>query len=86
MPVTIEEIKQHREMFGLEHPAYMTTGRFRQHLLEGAIFRVDHHGFLRSTLSGEILAASREQVDAIITYLEKMKPGIAESISPEDVN
>lgn len=45
MPVTTEEIKRHRELFGLEHPAHTTTERYRQHLAAGAIFWVDHHGF-----------------------------------------
>ena len=74
MPVTTEEIKRHRELFGLEHPA------------AGAIFWVDHHGFLRSTLSGEILAAGPEQIDALIAYLEKVKPRTVQSVPPEDVN
>lgn len=86
MPVTTEEIKRHRELFGLEHPTHTTTERYRQHLAAGAIFWVDHHGFLRSTLSGEILAAGPEQIDALIAYLEKVKPRTVQSVPPEDVN
>ncbi|MCE0185927.1 hypothetical protein LVT77_14350 [Klebsiella pneumoniae] len=46
------------------------TCLFAPSLADGAFFWIDHHDFVRSTLSEEILATNREQLDAMIDYLQ----------------
>ena len=48
----------------------MSTAEYKQSLADGAFFWIDHHDFVRSTLSEEILATNREQLDAMIDYLQ----------------
>jgi hypothetical protein len=49
------------------------TSDYRQALSNGGLLWIDHHDFIRSTLSDEILATNREQVDALIEHLRAFR-------------
>ena len=73
MPVTIQDIKEHYDQYGLHDMSAMPTAEYRQVLKNGALFWIDHHDFVRSTLSDEILATNKEQLDAIIEHLQQYR-------------
>ncbi|HBS6919847.1 hypothetical protein K9I53_02215 [Klebsiella quasipneumoniae] len=73
MPITIQEIKEHHDQFGLHDMSATPTAEYRQALKDGALFWIDHHDFVRSTLSGEIFATNREQLDAMIEHLQEYR-------------
>lgn len=70
MPMSIQEIKEHYDLYGLHDMSVMLTAEYRQALANGALFWIDHHDFVRSTLSDEILATNREQLDVLIEHLQ----------------
>lgn len=70
MPITFQDIKEHYEQYGLRDISDMSKAEYKQSLADGAFFWIDHHDFVRSTLSEEILATNREQLDAMIDYLQ----------------
>jgi sensor histidine kinase YesM len=78
MPITIQEIKEYYDQFGLHDMSSMPTFEYRQALANGGLLWIDHHDFVRSTLSEEILATNREQLEALIKHLQsfsgKMSP------------
>lgn len=73
MPISIQEIKDHYGQYGLHDLSGIPTEEYRQALVDGAMFWVDHHDFVRSTLSGEIFATNKEQLDALLEHLEGYK-------------
>lgn len=73
MPITIQDIKAHKDQFGLHDLDTMSTEEYRKSLSDGAFFWIDHHDFVRSTLSEEILATNREQLDAMIEHLQEYR-------------
>lgn len=70
MPITIQEIKEYYDQFGLHDMSSMPTSEYRQALANGGLVWIDHHDFVRSTLSDEILATNKEQLDALIEHLQ----------------
>ncbi|TKT99145.1 hypothetical protein FDW91_11255 [Citrobacter sp. wls831] len=70
MPITFQDIKEHYELYALRDISEMSMAEYKQALTDGAFFWIDHHDFVRSTLSEEILATSLEQLDAMIEHLE----------------
>ncbi|WP_334642956.1 hypothetical protein [Klebsiella aerogenes] len=70
MPISIQEITEYCDQFGLHDLSSMPTSEYRQALENGGLVWIDHHDFVRSTLSDEILATNREQVDALIEHLK----------------
>ena len=70
MPITFQDIKEHYEQYGLRDISDMSTAEYKQSLADGAFFWIDHHDFVRSTLSEEIFATNLEQLDALIEHLE----------------
>jgi hypothetical protein len=54
MPITFQDIKEHYEQYGLRDINDMSTAEYKQSLADGAFFWIDHHDFVRSTLSEEI--------------------------------
>ncbi|HDR2718408.1 TPA: hypothetical protein QCJ33_003209 [Enterobacter roggenkampii] len=73
MPITVQEIKEYYDQFGLHDLSSMPTADYRQALSNGGLLWIDHHDFIRSTLSDEILATNREQVDALIEHLRAFR-------------
>lgn len=73
MPITLQEIKDHLDQYGIENLETTPTSVFRQLLDDGAFFWIDHHDFIRSTLSEEIFATNREQLDALIEHLQQFR-------------
>lgn len=73
MSVTFEEVRQHKKFHGFDDPETTTAKKYRSLLSSGTLFFVDHHDFLRSSLTGEIFATNREQVEAMIEYLWKIR-------------
>ncbi|WP_333854158.1 hypothetical protein [Leclercia sp.] len=71
MPITIQEIKEHYDQFGLHDMSTMPTAEYQQALADGALFWIDHHDFVRSTLSGEIFATNKEQLEVMIEHLKE---------------
>lgn len=70
MPITVEDIKDHKEHFGLKDLDVMSIEEYHHALLNGAFLWMDHHDFVRSTFSGEILATNVKQLDLIIKHLQ----------------
>lgn len=70
MPVTIQDIKDHYDQYGIHDLSSMPTEVYKQALVDGAFFWIDHHDFVRSTFSEEIFATNREQLDALIEHLQ----------------
>lgn len=70
MPMSIQEIKEHYDQYGLHDMSTMSIEEYRKALVYGALFWIDHHDFVRSTLSGEIFATNQEQLDEMINYLQ----------------
>lgn len=73
MPITFQDIKEHYEMYALRDISEMSTAEYKQALTDGAFFWIDHHDFVRSTLSEEILATNLEQFDLLIEYLKSYR-------------
>ena len=73
MPVTIQDIKEHREHFGIGDITDMDIGEYKQILDSGAFFWINHNEIIRHTLSEEYIAATPEQVDALIEHLKQFK-------------
>lgn len=69
MPISVQEIKEHYDQYGLHDMSVMPTEEYRHALTDGALFWIDHHDFVRSTLSGEIFATNKQQLDAMIEHL-----------------
>lgn len=73
MPATINDIKEHYDYYGIHDVSRMSTSDYRQALENGAFLWIDHHDFVRGTFSEEILATNREQLDAMIEFLQKFR-------------
>ncbi|HEJ0282291.1 TPA: hypothetical protein SLP08_002022 [Citrobacter freundii] len=73
MPITFQDIKEHYELYALRDISEMSTAEYKQALTDGAFFWIDHHDFVRSTLSEEILATNLVQLDALIQYLQSLR-------------
>ncbi|EIJ9080954.1 hypothetical protein I9Y19_002294 [Citrobacter freundii] len=73
MPITFQDIKEHYELYALRDISEMSTAEYKQALADGAFFWIDHHDFVRSTLSEEILATNLGQLDALIQYLQSLR-------------
>lgn len=73
MPITFQDIKEHYEMYGLRDLSEMSTAEYKQALADGAFLWIDHHDFVRSTLSEEILATNLEQLEAMIEHLQEYR-------------
>lgn len=71
MPMSIQEIKEHYDQYGLNDIGTMSKSEYRKALEDGALFWIDHHDFVRSTLSGEIFATNCEQLEVMIKFLQK---------------
>ena len=79
MPITINDIREHYDSYGIHDLSRMTTTDYRQALENGAFFWIDHHDFVRGTFSEEILAINRDQLDAMIEYLLKFRDKMSSS-------
>lgn len=73
MPITFQDIEKHRKMYGIQETDAMSIVEYRQALAGGAFLWIDHHEFIRSALSGEILATNKEQLDALIKHLHEYR-------------
>lgn len=75
--VLLKKIKEHKEMFGIPDDKrdlqIMPLSEYKTMVNREAFFFVDHNGFLRSQFSGEVLAASKGQIDALIGQLSELK-------------
>lgn len=73
MPMSIKEIKEHYDYYGLKEMCTMSIADYQKALADEALFWIDHHDFVRSTLSEEIFATNKEQLDAMIEHLQKYR-------------
>lgn len=75
--VLISKIAEHQDHFGMPRSKtelqLMALSDYRDMSRRDAFFYVDHNGFLRHQFSGEVMAATREQVNVMINYLEALK-------------
>ena len=70
----IAEITEHKSRFGIPDKLWLIPDNdYRAIVKNEAYFWVDHHDCLRHQFSGEILAASTEQVDILIEQLHQLK-------------
>ena len=67
--VLIQKVVEHKDMFGVPDSKtdlqLMPLSEYRE-----AFFFVDHNGFLRHQFSGDVMAASKEQLDILIGELK----------------
>lgn len=73
MPVTIQDIKEHRDHFGIGDITNMDIVEYKRLLNDGAFFWINHNEIIRHTLSEEYIAATPEQVDALIEQLKRYR-------------
>lgn len=73
MPVTIQDIKEHRDHFGIGDITDMDIVEYKRLLEDGAFFWMNHNEIIRHTLSEEYIAATPEQVDALIEQLKRYR-------------
>jgi hypothetical protein len=71
--VLLERINEHKERYRLQDIVTTRTEEYRKALSDGAFFWIDHNDYVRSTLSGEIFATNREQLDALIEHLQEYR-------------
>ncbi|HFU6548726.1 TPA: hypothetical protein ACGPDX_003486 [Klebsiella pneumoniae] len=72
--VLIQKIVEHKDMFGVPDSKrdlqVMPLSEYRELVKREAFFFVDHNGFLRHQFSGDVMAASKEQLDILIEELK----------------
>lgn len=73
MPITIQDIKEHQEHFGIGDITDMDIAEYKRLLDDGAFFWINHNEIIRHTLSEEYIAATSEQVDALIEQLKRYR-------------
>lgn len=73
MPVTVQDIKEHQDHFGIDDITSMDIAEYRRLLNDGAFFWINHNEIIRHTLSEEYIAATPGQVDALIEHLKMFK-------------
>lgn len=73
MPVTIQAIKEHRDHFGIGDITDMDIVEYKRLLNDGAFFWINHNEIIRHTLSEEYIAATPEQVEALIEQLKRYR-------------
>lgn len=75
--VLISKIAEHQDHFGMPRSKtdlqLMALSDYRDMSRRDAFFYVDHNGFLRHQFSGEVLAASKEQLDILIDELKEKR-------------
>ena len=78
--VLIKKIAEHQDHFGMPGSKtdlqLMALSDYRDMSQRDAFFYVDHNGFLRHQFSGEVMAATKDQVNIMINYLEILKNGM----------
>lgn len=73
MPITLQDIRDHQEHFGMGDITDMPIQEYKRLLNNGAFFWINHNEIVRGTFSDEYIAASSEQIDALIEYLKGFK-------------
>ncbi|WP_312670697.1 hypothetical protein [Pseudescherichia sp.] len=73
MPVTVQDIKEHQDHFGIGDITNMDIAEYKRLLDDGAFFWINHNEIIRHTLSEEYIAATPGQVDALIEHLKMFK-------------
>lgn len=72
--VLIQKLIEHKDMFGVPDSKtdlqLMPLSEYRELVKREAYFFVDHNGFLRHQFSGDVMAASKEQLDILIGELK----------------
>ncbi|RTM89436.1 hypothetical protein EKO00_18800 [Enterobacter roggenkampii] len=72
--VLIQKLVEHKDMFGMPDGKtelqLMPLSEYRELVKREAFFFVDHNGFLRHQFSGEVIVASKEQLDILIGELK----------------
>ncbi len=75
--VNLNKIAEHKNMFGIPDDQaalqMMPLSEYQAMVSKEAFFFVDHNGFLRHQFSGEILAASKEHIDILISHLKDQR-------------
>lgn len=73
MSITLQDIKEHKDHFGLHDLVTMSTEEYQKALSDGAFFWINHHECVRCTSSEEKFATNLEQLDLLIEHLEKYR-------------
>ena len=72
MPITIQDIKTHKDQYGLHDLDTMSTEEYRKALSDGAFFWIDHHDFCEALYQRRSLTTNREQLETLIEYLQSI--------------
>ncbi len=73
MPITREDIQAHYDYHNITQLDDLHTADYRELVSGHAFFFQDTSGNLRHTLSEEILATNKEQLDVLIEQLQEFK-------------
>lgn len=80
MPITLQDITEHKDYYGLHNLETMTKEEYQQVLNADCFFWVDHHDRVRHQLSGEIIAMNKQQLDLLIEHLKSFREGLPNQI------
>ncbi len=81
---SLEEVIQHKKLFGLpERLSDISPRQYRELVEKEAFFFVDHHDCLRHQFSGEIMATDKQQIDILIKQLQALKETINDAPEKE---
>lgn len=70
MTMKFDDVLKQRDKYHAENIEAMSISDYRAFLETGALIERDQYGFIRCTLSGEVLAVNTEQTDALTEYLK----------------
>lgn len=73
MPITLEDIKAHREYYDIEDIVTMHTSEYRELLKREPYLFIESHGFVQHVISAEIIATNTEQLDVLIEQLQEFR-------------
>ncbi|MDC9616174.1 hypothetical protein PSI19_20425 [Xenorhabdus khoisanae] len=73
MPMTQQDIIEHYDYHGITQLDDLHTAEYRQLVNGRAFFFQDTSGNLRHTLTEEILATNKEQLDVLIEQLKEFR-------------
>ncbi|HDK6430198.1 TPA: hypothetical protein M4243_003450 [Klebsiella variicola] len=73
-----EARKQYEDDRQIEHLETTSLREYKRHVREESFLFVDSHGYLMDPFSGRCFAASKEQLDELISYLKDIREDLSE--------
>ena len=80
MPITLKDIKTHREYYDIEDIVTMPTPKYRELLKREPYLFIESHGFVQHVISTEIIATNTEQSDVLIEQLQEFRKSMSKPL------